>query len=715
MRCLHIICLTLCLTTTAWAEEESSSATSGLAARGPRPVEPGTRSECEEQKEWPLCTTDQWGPKCPSGCRMQGLINNADKEIAERIDKIRKFLAENQNNYKSASLVTRQTHDSLRNTLLGNEDSDRQYSQVVVNLQRRLSILHQRVTAQLDRIRKLRSLVQDQIYEMQRIEVDIDIKIRACKGSCFKSHLYNVDMSTYQAMETRLNDVSSLNLQEPKDMAVRRVLTISSIDSGRQSQYKTSTLTLDGEPLAMFGNISQTKMTLEVYDGTNEGMKITVDKETIGSRERFGNSTTVHKKFISCTRQVITKVTISSTGEETTVKEVVSSPGCEELNKLSHLDEVSSRTTVTSSSSSAGSEHDKLFSETDLQGGHKESSGSSSAKSSVSIFTGRGDSDFPAVQPPSHDFSNIKEFDDTSHFHDTRSSYSSKTVVETSNFKTDSRTLKTFEDVDTIQHDQSREDVPDFSARSLNKNNQRFRDYVGKDCGDILQKHDTGGKSGLYQIKPLGSEKAITVYCDQDTILGGWLLIQQRIDGSVNFNRTWAEYKKGFGNADDEGKGEMWLGNELIHLLTKEKTILRVELEDWAGNQAYAQYVMEMGPEADGYVLQVSTYVGDAGDALLKGVPDDDHYISHNNMKFSTFDKDNDKWEENCAEMYGGGWWYNKCQAANLNGIYYKGGQYDPRNNVPYEVENGVVWIPFKAADYSLNTVRMKIRPMHSF
>lgn len=190
-------------------------------------------------------------------------------------------------------------------------------------------------------------------------------------------------------------------------------------------------------------------------------------------------------------------------------------------------------------------------------------------------------------------------------------------------------------------------------------------------------------------------------------------MIQQRMDGSLNFNRTWQDYKRGFGSLNDKGEGEFWLGNEYLHLLTLKGSTLRVELEDWAGNTAYAEYHLRVGSEAEGYALQVSSYEGTAGDALIEGsVEEGTEYTSHAHMQFSTFDRDADKWEENCAEVYGGGWWYNNCQAANLNGIYYHGGSYDPRNNSPYEIENGVVWVPFRGEDYSLRAVRMKLRPL---
>uniref|UniRef100_A0A8W8LKS0 Fibrinogen C-terminal domain-containing protein n=1 Tax=Magallana gigas TaxID=29159 RepID=A0A8W8LKS0_MAGGI len=50
----------------------------------------------------------------------------------------------------------------------------------------------------------------------------------------------------------------------------------------------------------------------------------------------------------------------------------------------------------------------------------------------------------------------------------------------------------------------------------------------------------------------------------------------------------------------------------------------------------------------------------------------EDSFSYHNGMAFSTADNDNDRYSKNCAQMYGGGWWYNSCHQSNLNGKYYQ-------------------------------------------
>ena len=54
-----------------------------------------------------------------------------------------------------------------------------------------------------------------------------------------------------------------------------------------------------------------------------------------------------------------------------------------------------------------------------------------------------------------------------------------------------------------------------------------------------------------------------------------------------NFTKSWRDYKYGFGKL----YGEFWYGNDLIHRLTNEvPTVIRIELSDFEGNQAFAEY-----------------------------------------------------------------------------------------------------------------------------
>ena len=166
-------------------------------------------------------------------------------------------------------------------------------------------------------------------------------------------------------------------------------------------------------------------------------------------------------------------------------------------------------------------------------------------------------------------------------------------------------------------------------------------------------------------------------------------MFQRRQDGSVDFYRGWNDYKAGFGQLT----AEFWLGNDKIHRLTASRpSSLRVELEDWNGVRAYAKYgKFNISDEQAKYRLEVGSYSGTAGDSLTY----------HNNMAFTTKDRDNDKWSSNnCAVRSTGAWWYDICHDSNLNGEYL-GDKSDYR---------GVRWMHFR--DYlSLKSTEMKLRP----
>ncbi|XP_066293504.1 ficolin-1-like [Branchiostoma lanceolatum] len=216
-----------------------------------------------------------------------------------------------------------------------------------------------------------------------------------------------------------------------------------------------------------------------------------------------------------------------------------------------------------------------------------------------------------------------------------------------------------------------------------------------RDCMELLATgHDT---SGVYTIYPDGGGKSpVHVYCDMDTDGGGWTLFQKRQDGSVNFYRDWQVYKTGFGDL----RGEFWLGNDNLHRLTAQDVYeLRVDLEDFEGNTAFAKYnIFRVEDEVHKYRLTVSGYSGTAGDAMSD--PD----YGHDGMYFSTRDRENDQHTGvDCAEHHTGAWWYNRCFRASLNGLYLIGDH--PSHT------DGIIWAPWKGSHYSLKTTEMKIRP----
>ena len=145
-----------------------------------------------------------------------------------------------------------------------------------------------------------------------------------------------------------------------------------------------------------------------------------------------------------------------------------------------------------------------------------------------------------------------------------------------------------------------------------------------------------------------------------------WIVFQQRIDGSVRFNQSWEEYKAGFGKHD----GNFWLGLEKIHRMTN-SALYKLRMEFMLRNGSwysveYDTFLVESG--ASNYKIHVDWTLGDVYDVRNYGTITDNYFL--NGMNFTTYDRDNDRYRDNCASLFGGGWWYNACHNFNLDGLY---------------------------------------------
>ncbi|XP_071168007.1 fibrinogen-like protein A [Mytilus edulis] len=186
------------------------------------------------------------------------------------------------------------------------------------------------------------------------------------------------------------------------------------------------------------------------------------------------------------------------------------------------------------------------------------------------------------------------------------------------------------------------------------KDQEEIREYVPEDCTQLRKcKNETG----VYKVYLSKSDNGLDVFCNMTN--GGWTVIQRRKDGSENFRRTWVEYENGFGDLQNE----FWLGNKYLNLLTSSGLYkLRVELVDTNGIMYFAEYsTFAVGDATSRYILTINGYSGNAG-----------NYMSYNNgYPFSTYDRDYDSWNDNCADS-DGAWWHVSCSYIHLNQDYIK-------------------------------------------
>lgn len=179
------------------------------------------------------------------------------------------------------------------------------------------------------------------------------------------------------------------------------------------------------------------------------------------------------------------------------------------------------------------------------------------------------------------------------------------------------------------------------------------------------------------------------VLCETQKDGGGWIVIQRRAFGDIDFYRDWTSYREGFGSLT----GDFYLGNNAIHTLTDENPFeLRMDFRI-NGQELYAAYSsFRIEDESNKYRLRLGSYTGTIGEASANN-----GFSYSKNRPFTTFDRDNDDYSTNCAIHEHGAWWYGACHNSHLNGIWL------------VKNSNGVSWYDGKAWIYP-DFTEMKVR-----
>ena len=220
-------------------------------------------------------------------------------------------------------------------------------------------------------------------------------------------------------------------------------------------------------------------------------------------------------------------------------------------------------------------------------------------------------------------------------------------------------------------------------------------------CAEVHAKRRRFGLplvSGVYAIFVRGA--LVRAYCDLTTDGGGWTVFQKRRDSDTDFFRSWQDYKEGFGNPGLN----YWLGNDIIHLMTREVAgvqSLRVDIIDWQDKEHYIMYSkFSIGDEDARYVLSVGPVAkGNMSEALFK---------MHHGKKFSTKDKFVNYGPcIDCPNYCAGAWWYGCCFYSNLNGKLLRPGAHAENN------PKIAKWYDTKTHSYIFaKRTEMKFRPV---
>ena len=194
------------------------------------------------------------------------------------------------------------------------------------------------------------------------------------------------------------------------------------------------------------------------------------------------------------------------------------------------------------------------------------------------------------------------------------------------------------------------------------------------------------------------SGKQYLAYCDDDWLV--WLSRRKCSQGNGNFNLSYAKYEEGIYYSPDN----FFTGLKYLNKFTENNSPVEMKIEmEFRGIKYYMLYKnFTIGDTNSGHTLDFDF---DSGNVTKEAL------FTHKNQKFSTFDKDQDKYHQNCASRleevsakiifkYDLGWWYRSCHEAHPIGSFEK----------DYMSGVGINWVPMTGTYASMDWIEYQIK-----
>ncbi|XP_008323337.1 fibrinogen alpha chain isoform X2 [Cynoglossus semilaevis] len=198
---------------------------------------------------------------------MQGLISHSEHKTQRRIRKVCETVKELQNKAETSMTAVTNIYNWNRRVIVHRYVSEQKFAEQAEILAKNLTLLRKRSSVLSQKLQEMRSHVKRQIEDLYRTEVDIDIKIRSCGGSCHSGIQFSVDHHSYQRLQTDMDQIhTTVNWRSravtPSEGVARVTLRPVDVGPPPSPEYKTIP-TVQRELLTQFEDIEQNQFVLE--------------------------------------------------------------------------------------------------------------------------------------------------------------------------------------------------------------------------------------------------------------------------------------------------------------------------------------------------------------------------------------------------------------------------------------------------------------------